>query len=145
MKNIFEEIRADHEKQRTLVDILLKTHGDSDGRQELFERLKHELQVHATAEERHFYIPLMKHDLTQEKARHSVAEHHDIDELIEDLENTDMSSPGWIATAKKLGEQVIHHLDEEEQEVFQMAGKALNETQKTDLAKSYRKSMEERK
>lgn len=141
--NIFEELRADHQKQRTLVDILTKTHGDSEGRQEIFDRLKHELQIHAAAEERNFYIPLMEDDLTQEKARHSVAEHHEIDELIEELETTDMSSPGWLASAKKLGELVTHHLDEEEQEVFQLAGKALSEKQKSALAKSYRQSMEE--
>ena len=87
----------------------------------------------------------MKHDLTQEKSRHSVAEHHEMDELIEELEKTDMSSPGWIATAKKLGDRVIHHLDEEEHEVFQLAGKALTEKQKEELAKSYRQSMEENK
>lgn len=139
--NIFEELRADHQKQRTLVKILAKTHGDSEGRQEIFEKLKHELQIHATAEERYFYIPLMKEELTQEKARHSIAEHHEMDELIEELEKTDMSSPHWVAVAKKLEEKVNHHLDEEEQEVFQMAGKALTEKEKEELAKSYRQSM----
>ncbi|WP_417591705.1 hemerythrin domain-containing protein [Owenweeksia hongkongensis] len=139
--NIFEELRADHQKQRTLVKILAKTHGDSEGRQEIFEKLKHELQIHATAEERYFYIPLMKEELTQEKARHSIAEHHEMDELIEELEKTDMSSPHWVAVAKKLEEKVNHHLDEEEQEVFQLAGKALTEKEKEELAKSYRQSM----
>ncbi len=142
--NIFEAIREDHQKQRTLVDILAKTHGDSEGRNEIFEKLKQELRVHAEVEERHFYVPLMKHDLTQDKARHSVAEHHDIDELIEELENTDMSSPHWVAVAKKLKEQVIHHLDEEEQEVFQLAGKALSENQKTALATEYRKERDQK-
>ena len=140
--NIFEAIREDHQKQRTLVDILIKTHGDSEGRDEIFKKLKHELKVHANAEERHFYIPLMKDDLTQEKARHSVAEHHDIDETIEKLEQTDYSSSAWLAHAKKLHELVHHHLDEEEHEVFQMAGKALTEAQKTSLAKSYREAMD---
>lgn len=139
--NIFEELRADHQKQRTLVDILTKTHGDSEGRQEIFEKLKNELQNHEDAEERYFYAPLIKSELTQDKARHSIAEHHEMDELIEELENTDMSSPHWIAVAKKLGEKVHHHLNEEEQEVFQLAGKALTETQKEELAKSYRQSM----
>ncbi|AEV32303.1 hypothetical protein Oweho_1303 [Owenweeksia hongkongensis DSM 17368] len=139
--NIFEELRADHQKQRTLVKILAKTHGDSEGRQEIFEKLKHELQIHATAEERYFYVPLMKEELTQEKARHSIAEHHEMDELIEELEKTDMSSPHWVAVAKKLEEKVNHHLDEEEQEVFQLAGKALTEKEKEELAKSYRQSM----
>ncbi|MBF98049.1 MAG: hemerythrin [Owenweeksia sp.] len=141
--NIFESLREDHQKQRTLVDVLVKTHGDSEGRDEIFQKLKHELQIHADAEERYFYKPLIDSDLTQEKARHSIAEHHEMDELIEELENTDYSSPHWVAVAKKLHERVHHHLDEEEHEVFQMAGKALNETQKTTLGQNYRKAIEE--
>jgi hemerythrin-like domain-containing protein len=140
--NIFEALREDHQKQRTLVKILARTHGDSEGRNEIFAKLKKELEDHAKAEERHFYVPLMKDDLTQEKARHSVAEHHELDELVETLEKTDFSSPGWVSTAKKLEERLTHHLDEEEHEVFQMAGKALTEAQKVELASAYRKEME---
>ncbi len=143
--NIFEALREDHQKQRTFIEILVKTHGDSDGRKEIFAKLKDALDRHAAAEERHFYVPLMKHDLTQEKARHSVAEHKELDDFIEELETTDPSSSGWVATAKKLADRLIHHLDEEEHEVFQMAGKALTEKQKTDLAKEYRMMMEEKK
>lgn len=80
-------------------------------------------------------------DLTQEKARHSVAEHHEIDELVEQLEDTKMSSSAWLKTAKKLNELVHHHLSEEEREVFQLAGKALTEDQKETLAKRYNKAM----
>lgn len=143
--NIFEALREDHEKQRTLIKILVKTHGDSDGRKEIFAKLKDELNRHAAAEERNFYVPLMQHDLTQEKARHSVAEHKELDDFIEELETTDPSSSGWVATAKKMADRLIHHLDEEEHEIFQIAGKALTEKQKTDLAQDYKEMMEERK
>lgn len=140
---IFEAIREDHQIQRTLVDLLIKTHGDSEGREELYERLEAELKRHEKAEERYFYVPLMKQDLTQEKARHSVAEHHELDELLETLKKTDRSSSGWLATAQKLSERLIHHLDEEEQEVFQLAGKALPQSQLDSLAKQYRAAMDE--
>lgn len=139
--NLFEALRADHDTQRTLLDLLVKTHGDSEGREQLFEKVKKELSAHAAAEERALYVPMMEQDLTQEKARHSVAEHHEIDELVEELENTDFSSPGWVATAKKLQHLVTHHLDEEEQEVFQLAGRALDEQAKTRLAGTYREEM----
>ncbi|TDQ33237.1 hemerythrin domain-containing protein [Zeaxanthinibacter enoshimensis] len=139
--NIFEALREDHEIQRDLVKRLIETSGDQDARDELFIALRSELESHAEAEERHFYVPLIESDLTQEKARHSIAEHHEIDELIEELENTEYSSPGWLVTAKKLQEKVEHHLSEEEHEVFQMAGKVLSAKQKEDLAKSYRKYM----
>jgi len=123
------------------LGLLIKTHGDSDGREELFEKVKKALTRHAAAEERALYIPMMELDMTQEKARHSVAEHHEIDELVEELEDTDFSSPGWLASARKLHELVTHHLDEEEQEVFQLAGRALSDDAKARLANTYRDEM----
>ena len=139
--NIFESIRRDHDIQRELCDKLKKTEGDSKLRQQLFEALKHELEVHANAEERHFYVPLIKDNMTQEHARHGVAEHHEIDELVEKLEKTDMASSAWLVYAKQLCEKVEHHLEEEEHTFFQLAGKVFTETQKTALAKDYNKDM----
>lgn len=143
--NIFEAIRKDHEKQRTLLDILVKTEGDSLGRREIFDRLKRELETHAAAEERHFYVPLIDADLTQEKSRHGVAEHHEIDEMIAHLDQTDFTSPGWLPGAKKLKDLVEHHLDEEEHEIFQLAGKVLSEDRKRVLGMEYQQTLTEMK
>lgn len=140
--NIFEALRKDHEIQRNLLDQLVETSGDTKKRDQLFKTLKTELEVHAEGEERHFYIPLIDSDKTQTKARHSIAEHHEIDELIEELEETDYDSSAWLKIAKKLQEKVIHHLDEEEHEVFQLAGKVLSEKEKDSLADDYTSYME---
>ncbi len=140
---IFEALRQEHEIQRELAKKLVATHGDTEDRKKIFENLKHELKIHADAEERHFYIPLMEKDLTQQKARHSVAEHHDMDELVEQMEKTEMDASNWLKLAKDLQHLIHHHLDEEEQEVFQMAGKALTEKQKTSLASDYNKEIKE--
>jgi len=139
--NIFEALRNDHDKQRKLVDALIQTKGDTKKRHSLTDELKTELEEHAKFEERYFYNPLICEDLTQEKARHSVAEHHEIDELIEQLEDTEMSSSAWLVEAKKLHHLVHHHLDEEEHEVFQLAGKALSEGQKERLGDKYNDAM----
>jgi hypothetical protein len=55
--------------------------------------------------------------------RHALAEHHEMDEMIEELSEIDFSNPGWIVLAKKLSEKVHHHLKEEEHSFFQQAGK----------------------
>lgn len=141
--NIFEALRQEHEIQRDLIDKLIKTEGKTEERKEIFEKLKHELKIHEDAEERFFYVPLMEEDMTQEKARHSVAEHHEMDELVEKLEDTEMDASNWLKIAKDLEHQLIHHLDEEEHEVFQVAGKALTEKQKTSLASDYTKYIKE--
>ena len=139
---IFEALRDDHETQRTLVSALVDTHGDSDQRREVFAELRRELSAHAAAEERYFYVPLMESDTTQEQARHSVAEHKELDDFVEQLEDYDMTAPQWLITAKELAERLVHHLDEEETEVFPVAGRVLSDDDKASLAVDYRTDIE---
>ena len=132
--NIFEAIRADHDIQRKLLDQALATEGDTKERKEIWEKLKVELKGHETAEERNFYKQLIDNDM--------IAEHHEIDELIEKVEEADMDSSAWLAHLKSLDHQVRHHLEDEEKSFFQLAGKVFSEAQKTDLAKKYNAEME---
>lgn len=143
--NIFEALRESHEVQRTLYRQLVETSGDTPERQDFFTQLKKELTAHELAEERHFYIPLMAHDAGIDLSRHAISEHHQLDELIESLEEADPATPAWLPLAKKLADKVEHHLQEEEHRFFQMAGKLLTEEQKTTLAASYLASYEEAK
>lgn len=140
---IFETIRRDHEKQRLLMKILVSTSGDSEPRREYYAELKQELQAHAAAEERHFYKKLMNSDRTLEQSRHGIHEHHEIDNMIEVLDDTDMSSPAWLHYMKQLQDKVLHHLEEEEKEVFQQAGHVLSGKEKLDLAEDFVEEKEE--
>ncbi|APY00831.1 hemerythrin HHE cation binding domain-containing protein [Lacinutrix venerupis] len=135
--NIFEALRKDHDIQRELLKKLVETSGDTKERDDIFKKVKKELVIHEDGEERYFYIPLIDDDLTQEQARHAIAEHHEIDELLEQLEEMDYDSPGWLKIAKKLKHDVEHHLEDEERTIFQMAGKVLTEKEKASLSKEY--------
>jgi len=143
MKTIFEELREDHDLQRELLDMLLATEGNSEARQKIFPELKDQLKAHAKYEERALYKPMFANDNTQPKARHSIAEHKEIDDFIEELENTDFSSPSWLVIAKKLDHKVRHHLEEEEKEIFVSAGIAFSQTQKKAQGQEYREGMEQ--
>ncbi|MBF7073436.1 hemerythrin domain-containing protein [Glaciecola sp. MH2013] len=138
---IFEALRKDHDKQRALVKLLLDTEGKSSVRETYYQQLKDELEAHAVAEERHFYAPLMQADATVKLSRHGVAEHHQMDKLIAELDECDMATPKWMITFKQLAEKIEHHLAEEEREFFQQAGKALSEQEKEDLATEYQQEM----
>lgn len=135
--NIFEALRESHDKQRSLAKKLVETSGHSEERKELFDLLKNELYAHSVAEDRYLYIPLMFDDVGLDITRHALAEHHEMDELVETLEETDMSSTSWLATAKQLSEKVHHHLKEEEHKFFQQAGKILADAEKEKLGKQY--------
>ncbi|WP_228852128.1 hemerythrin domain-containing protein [Aegicerativicinus sediminis] len=139
--NIFEAIRKDHDIQRDLLAQLIETSGDSKNRDVIYSKIKSQLLIHADAEERYFYKPLISSDMMQDHARHGIAEHHEIEELIEQLDSTEYSASNWLVIAKKLKEKVEHHLEDEEHVFFQLAGKVFTEKQKTDLAEPYRKHM----
>ncbi|MES2940908.1 MAG: hemerythrin domain-containing protein [Pseudomonadota bacterium] len=136
--NIFEALRVSHQTQRELAARLLAaTSGEPDERDRIFIDLKRELVAHETAEERCFYVPLFAHDTTVDASRHAIAEHHQMDEMVEDIEKMDAGSAQWLAAVRKLCEKVEHHLSEEEHKFFQEAGKVLTEAQKTSLARDY--------
>src|SRR5471032_1620106 len=93
--NIFEALRESHDRQRSYADALIQTSGDTPERTEAYKRLKSELQAHETAEERYFYIPLMEFDNGVDLSRHAISEHHEMDEMMETLDETQMSDPTW--------------------------------------------------
>ena len=135
--NIFEALRVSHDTQRALSARLLASDPQGPERHAIFLELKRELKAHETAEERCLYVPLFDHDATVNSSRHAIAEHHEMDEMVEDLEQQELNAPGWMAGARKLCEKVLHHLEEEETKFFQEAGKVLTEPQKLSLAKDY--------
>ena len=115
---IFARLKQDHDKHRELLDKLLETSGDSDERRELFTELTKELKSHAAAEEQALYSTMLRKPPTTDETRHSVAEHHEIDEALNDLAATDMSEGGWLTKFKQFDEQYRHHIDEEEEDHF---------------------------
>ena len=134
---IFDAIRESHDLQRDLCRKLTASRGDMAARQVLFLQLKVELMAHAAAEERHLYVPLLMEDGGLDASRHALHEHHEVDELLDDLSVRNKKQAGWIGTAKKLSFKVRHHLKEEESKFFQLAGRLLSATKKNQLASKY--------
>lgn len=138
-ETIYDVLRESHENQRSLCRKLLRSKSGTQERQDLFTALRIELAAHAAAEERYLYVPILMHDMGLMVSRHALAEHHEIDELIEKMQETKLSDRGWMAKARKLSKEVHHHLREEEKGFFQVSGKILSNAQKLKLAKQYRK------
>lgn len=138
-ETIYDALRESHETQRSLCRKLLRSKPGTQPRQETFTALRIELAAHAAAEERYLYAPILMYDMGLMSSRHALAEHHQIDEIIEDMQSLGVAHRGWMAKARKLSEKVHHHLREEEKKFFQVSGKILSAVQKTKLAKQYRK------
>lgn len=123
--DIFGRLVEDHDRHRALLAMMHDTHGKSPDRERLFDELVHELKAHAAAEEQALWSSVLRNPATTDFARHAIAEHKEIDELLADLAARDMASPGWIRRFAALREEYLHHIREEEQEQFVAAEKAL--------------------
>ena len=117
-QEIFERLKQDHDEHRKLLDQIAETEGASDERKELFEQFTLEVKAHAAAEEQALYSTMMRKPPTTDEVRHSVSEHHEIEEMLNDLAATDMSSSAWLTKFKTLDHDYRHHIDEEEEEHF---------------------------
>lgn len=137
-ESIYDALRESHVRQRYLCRKLLLSKAHTEQRIALFTELRIELAAHAAAEERYLYVPILLDDRGLSSSRHALHEHHQIDELIEDMQVLDHSGRSWMASAKKLSEKVHHHLREEERKFFQVSGKILTDAQKRRAAKQYR-------
>jgi iron-sulfur cluster repair protein YtfE (RIC family) len=136
--DIFEALLKSHELQRAIARRLLADVGDRDQRQRDFEQLKAELTAHETAEERAFYVPLMEHDDAVEAARHGIAEHHEMDEMVECLDKIEPGSAEWLEQLGQLLHKLEHHLKEEEDKWFPLARRILPRQELRELGEPYR-------
>lgn len=139
--DIYERLTQDHDEHRKLAKNIMATSGDSKERRQLWNKFKPEAVAHANAEEQTLYAALIEDPDTQEQARHSVSEHKEADDLIEELSAMDMSSAGWIQKFEKLKKELEHHMDEEERDVFIDAKEVIDSTTARNLCGEF----EERK
>lgn len=138
---IFADLKQDHDKHRAMLERLGDTSGDSEERRTLFRAFRIEVTAHAAAEEMSLYATMLgKPDLRHE-AQHSVSEHKEIDDFLEELGEIEMSSPHWLPKFKEMRHRYEHHIDEEEEEMFPAAADGLSQAKQTELAKIF----EERK
>ena len=136
---IYDALRESHELQRSLLRKLLRSKPGTQDRLSGFKQVRVELAAHEAAEERFLYAPMLMDDMGLVSTRHALHEHHEIDELVEDVQKLDPAGDAWLEKARELSHNVHHHLREEEKKFFQMSGKILSDTQKIRLASQYRR------
>jgi hypothetical protein len=88
-ETLYDALRESHETQRSLCRRLLRSRPGTRERLDLFTALRIELAAHAAAEERFLYVPILMDDRGLNSSRHALHEHHQIDELVEDLKSLD--------------------------------------------------------
>ena len=121
----FELLKADHKKVSGLFDELEAATGKA--KLSVFAQIKTELELHTHIEETIFYPALEKPEETHDLTLEAYEEHKMVKTLLAKLSKARTANDEWQAQAKVLRENVEHHVDEEENELFDKADDALSD------------------
>lgn len=127
----FKLLKADHEKVAELFKRLERASGKA--KLNVFKQIKTELELHAHIEEKIFYPALEKPSETHDLTLEAYEEHTQVKKLLAELGRARTANDEWQAKAKVLQENVEHHVEEEENELFPKADKALGDEAIEDL------------
>jgi hemerythrin-like domain-containing protein len=142
--NVFTLLKADHKKVSGIFEKLEPTtERGVKTREELFATLKQELEVHTSIEERFLYPALEKADETHDIALEAIEEHAVVKQLLAELEELAVDDETWSAKLKVLQENVEHHVEEEEGEMFKKAKQVLSDEEQEALGARMERAKEE--
>ena len=127
-------LKADHDKvKKLLADGETTTERGEKTRTELFATIKGELFVHERIEEEIFYPALKAHPKAKDIVLEGYEEHHVVDEIMGELEALDVTDETWGAKFKVMKENIEHHIEEEEGEMFKTARSVFDRQELEDL------------
>jgi hemerythrin-like domain-containing protein len=135
-------LKADHVKvKKLLAELETTTERGVKARTELFATIKGELTVHETIEEEIFYPALKGHPKAKDVVLEGFEEHHVVDLLMSELEAMDVDDESWGAKAVVMKENIEHHIEEEEGDMFKAARQVFDRDELEELGRR----MEQRK
>lgn len=127
-------LQEDHDKvKKILEDLDSTTERGVKTREELFERLRTELDVHELIEEEILYPALKEHPKTKELALEAYEEHHVVDLVMAEIQEVPFDDERWGAKLTVVKENVEHHIEEEEKEMFDQARQVFDEDELVEL------------
>ena len=127
-------LKEDHDKVKKMLDELESTtERGVKTREELFTKVRQELEVHETIEEQIFYPALKNHPKTREITLEAYEEHHVVDTVMAEIQELAYDDETWGAKFTVMKENVEHHIEEEEGEMFKQAKQVFDKDELTQL------------
>jgi hemerythrin superfamily protein len=134
-KNILSLIEADHQK----VERLFAEFETASGAKAHtgFNQIYTELTLHARAEELVFYPALQEHEATRPYIEEAEQEHNAAKILLEQMKALNPQDQEFKTKMMHLKESVVHHVQEEESEIFDAVRKCIDEQALQELGQEF--------
>ena len=127
-------LKADHDEVKHLLGELDKTTQRAEvTRTDGLEQLRVKLDVHESIEEEILYPALKEFAKTKDITLEAFEEHHVVDMIMAELEATPVTDETWAAKLTVAKENLEHHIEEEEGEMFKQARQVMDESELEEL------------
>mgnify|MGYP002777951939 CR=1 FL=1 len=132
---IYDLLKRDHETVSELLHKAREAKGDEA--RELLVEITRELNAHARAEEAVLYAHLLHNERTRAKILEALEEHKQVDVLLADLARLPPRDERFVAKLDVVADNVGHHVDEEEGELFPLARQILGEKESVEFGRRF--------
>lgn len=127
-------LKDDHDKVKAMLEKLdATTERAEKTRPELLQTLKGELTIHEAIEEEILYPALEEFAKTKDIALEGYEEHHVVDGIMAELEATAPDDETWGAKLTVMKENLEHHIEEEEGDMFPKARQVMDKDELSAL------------
>jgi hemerythrin-like domain-containing protein len=127
-------LKTDHDKVKKMMGELDSTTERAlKTREEGFTKLRQELEVHEAIEEEIFYPALKEHPKAKELVLEAYEEHNVVDMVMAEIEGVAYDDETWGAKFTVLKENLEHHIQEEEDEMFEQARQVFEDDELDEL------------
>lgn len=118
-QDILALISADHRKVEGIFS-QIESAKKPDDVYKLFNEIYQELNLHARAEELVFYPSLREFEDTDDLIEEAESEHEEVEVMLEEIKALSPNAEDFMDRIAELKEAVQHHVQEEENEVFEV-------------------------
>jgi hemerythrin superfamily protein len=137
---IYDALKKDHEELKLLLnELVMLNENEDDRRHSLLQEIRDEIVPHARAEESVFYNSLRSLDAAKDIVMHSYKEHMEAETMLRTLQAQDKMDLSWKDTAKKFREAILHHIQEEEGKIFNVAKQLFTEEEAVMMSEAFEK------
>jgi hemerythrin-like domain-containing protein len=134
--NALDLLKKDHQEAARLMDqIETAADGGQNSGVELFNQLKNALTLHTRIEEQVFYPALENHQETRDLVKEAYTEHDEVKNLLSEISGLSPSSNDFINKLTELRDNVEHHVEEEENEMFPKVKQVLSLNQIDEIGR----------
>lgn len=137
--DLYQLIKQDHQKVKRLFERLAEAETGSPSQTRIFAELKRELELHSAVEEKYFYPALQQHPEAKDLIEEALEEHGDVKATLEELDQGDKEDERWAEELSELQQDVEHHVEEEENNIFPLAAELLDAEQAEAIARDIQK------